>query len=159
MHLVDHQDDVAELFHLVDQAFHAALKLPAELRTRDERGQIEQVDLLVPHLERHLALVDAHRQPFGHGGLAHAGLADQTGVVLLAAVEDLDDAVGFAVAADDMVDAALGGFARQVFTVVVQVLALFILARGRLRARRQALGRSGRTASRSGLIGPRGRPR
>ena len=86
MHLVDHKDDVAELFDLVDQALHAAFKLAAELRARDERSQVEQVHLFVAHLERDAPLVDAHRKPLGHGGLADARLADQAGVVLLAAV-------------------------------------------------------------------------
>ena len=34
---------------------------------------------------------DALGQALGDGGLAHARLADEAGVVLLAAVQDLDD--------------------------------------------------------------------
>ena len=86
MHLVDHKDNIAELFDLVDQALHAAFKLAAELRARDQRGQIEQMHLFIPHLERDAPLVDAHGKPFRDRGLADARLADQTGIVLLAAV-------------------------------------------------------------------------
>ena len=86
MHLVDHKDDIAELFDLVDQALHAAFKLAAELCARDQRGQIEQMHLFIPHLKRDAPLVDAHGKPFRDRGLAHARLADQTGIVLLAAV-------------------------------------------------------------------------
>ena len=86
VHLVDDKDDVAELFDLVDQALHAAFELAAELRARNERGQVKQMHFLVAHLERDAPLVDAHRKAFRHGGLADARLADQAGVVLLAAV-------------------------------------------------------------------------
>ena len=86
MHLVNHEDDVAEPFDLVDQALHTAFKLAAELRACDERSQVKQVHFLVAHLERDAPLVDAYRQAFGHGSLADARLADQAGVILLAAV-------------------------------------------------------------------------
>ena len=86
VHLVNHEDDVAEPFDLVDQALHTAFKLAAELCACNERGQVKQVHFLVAHLERDAPLVDAHRQSLGHGSLADARLADQAGVVLLAAV-------------------------------------------------------------------------
>ena len=50
---------------------------------------------------------DALRQALGDGGLAHARLADQHRVVLLAAREDLDDALDLVLAADDRVELAL----------------------------------------------------
>ncbi len=55
----------------------------------------------------HLARDDALRQPLGDGGLADARLADQHRVVLLAAREDLDDALDLLLAADDRVELAL----------------------------------------------------
>ena len=86
MHLVDHEDDVAQALDLVDQALHAAFKLAAELRARDKRGQVEQVHLFIAHLKRDAPLVDADGETLGYGGLADARLADQAGVVLLPAV-------------------------------------------------------------------------
>ena len=47
--------------------------------------------------------------PFGDGGLADAGLAEQHGVVLRAAAEHLDDALDLVAAADDGVEFALLG--------------------------------------------------
>ena len=40
VYLVDHKNDVAELFDLFDEPLHAAFKLTAELRARDQRRQI-----------------------------------------------------------------------------------------------------------------------
>ena len=86
MHLVDDEDDVAELFDLFDQSLHAALKLAAELRPGDERRQIHQIDLFALQLVGDVLVDDALRKPLGDGRLADARLADQAGVVLLAAV-------------------------------------------------------------------------
>ena len=48
-------------------------------------------------------------RPFGDGGLADAGLADQHGIVLGAAAEHLDGAADFLVAADHRVELAARG--------------------------------------------------
>ena len=42
VHLVYDEDNIALLAYLLDQTLHAALKLAAELRTRDKRGEVEQ---------------------------------------------------------------------------------------------------------------------
>ena len=127
MYLVNDEDDVADFLHLIDEALHAALELAAELRAGHERGQVEQVHFLVAHLERNAALVDADSEALRDCGLADARLADEAGIVLLTAVQNLNDAVGLAVAADDVVDTALCRLARQVFAVVVEVLALLVV--------------------------------
>ena len=88
--LVDDQDDVAALADLLDEALHAALKLAPELGPGHQGGEIQEEYLLVPELEGHVAIGDPLGQALGDGGLAHAGLADEAGVVLLPAVEDLD---------------------------------------------------------------------
>ena len=64
------------------------------------------------------------------GGLADAGLADQHGVVLRAAREDLHHALDLGLAADHRVELALGGLLRQVAAELVEQLrALRLLAR------------------------------
>ena len=55
---------------------------------------------------RHVAIDDAQRQPFGDGGLADAGLADQHRVVLGAARQHLDGAADLLVAADHRIELA-----------------------------------------------------
>ena len=83
--LVDEQDDVAALGDLLHHLLEALLELAAVLRARHQRGQVERVDLLVLEQLRHLAARDALGEALDHGGLAHARLADQHRVVLLAA--------------------------------------------------------------------------
>ena len=107
VHFVDDKDDVAHLADLLDEALHAALKLAAELRARDERGQVKKIDLLASQLERHVARDDALGEALGNGRLADARLTDQAGVVLLAAVQNLDDAFDLLLAADDRVELAV----------------------------------------------------
>ena len=54
-------------------------------------------------------LTIACAEPFDDGRLADAGFADEDGVVLGAAAEDLDDALDLALAADDGIELVLGG--------------------------------------------------
>ena len=65
----------------------------------------------------HVGVDDPQGQPFGDGRLAHARLADQHGVVLRAAREDLDHAADFLVAADHRIELALPGPLDQVDAV------------------------------------------
>ena len=88
MHLVDKQDDVAAGLHLVDQALHPALKLAPELGPGHKSREIQEINLLIPELKGNLSLGNPLGQALGNGGLAHAGLANEAGVVLLAAVQD-----------------------------------------------------------------------
>ena len=70
----------------------------------------------------HVLADDALRQAFDDGGLADAGLADEHGVVLGAARQDLDDAADFLVAADDRIELALRGELGEVAPVLLQRL-------------------------------------
>ena len=80
MHLVDHKDHIAQLADLLNETLHAAFKLAAELGTGHQRRQVQQIHHLIAQLERHIPLDNTLRQPLGDGGLAHARLADQTGL-------------------------------------------------------------------------------
>ena len=78
-------------------------------------------------------LHDAYSQAFGDGRLAHAWLANQDGVVFLAAAEDLGNAFQLAFAAHDGVEAVfLGGFG-EVAAEVVQHGCLALDVAGLLR--------------------------
>ena len=61
-----------------------------------------------------VALGDFLRQSFDDGGLADARFAEQHGVVLRAAAENLDDALDLVLAADDGIEFALSRQFRQV---------------------------------------------
>ena len=127
MHLVDEEDDVPFRFHLVHKPLDAALKLAAELRARHESGEVEQMDLLLLQARRYIPGRNAHGKAFGDGRLANARLADEAGVVLRAAAQDLHHAVQLAFAADHGVDLPGGRLGRQVRAVGVQVAALRLL--------------------------------
>ena len=124
MHFVDDKDDVAHLADLLDEALHAALELAAELRARDERGQVKKIDLLASELERHVTRDDALGEALGNGRLADARLANQAGVVLLAAVQNLDDALDLLLAADDRVELAVACALGEVDAVGVEEFVL-----------------------------------
>ena len=117
VYLVYHQDDVPETLYLVYETLHAALELSAELRSRDERREVKKVYLLAFQLVRHVTVDDALREALRYGGLADARLADETGVVLLTAVEYLRDALYLGLSADYAVKLSLGGLAGEGYAV------------------------------------------
>ena len=127
VYLVDDEDDVARLADLLDQPLHAAFKLAAELGTRYQRGEVEKIDLLLPQLEGHVTGDDALGQSLGDGGLAHTRLADEAGIVLLAAVQDLHHALDLLLPPNDGVQLAVAGALAQIDAVIVQKLALLFL--------------------------------
>ena len=89
MDLINDQNDITQLLDLLDEPLHPALKLAPELGSCHQGGEVQKIDLFVQELVGHIFFGDAQGQALGDGGLAHAGLTDETGVVLLAAVEDL----------------------------------------------------------------------
>ena len=104
--LVDEQHRVVGVAQLFDDLLEALLELAAVLRAGDEAADVERQDTLVEQRLRHVAGDDALRKALGDRGLADARLADERGVVLGAARQDLDDALDLLLAADDRVDLA-----------------------------------------------------
>jgi hypothetical protein len=103
--LVDEQDRVA-VGRVLERLLQALLELAAELGAGDHPAQVERDQAGAVERLGDVLVVDAERQAFGDGGLADAGLADQHGVVLAPAGEDLDRLGDLIVAADDRVDPA-----------------------------------------------------
>src|SRR5205823_3773467 len=99
--LVDEQDDVAALGDLLHDLLQALLELTAVLRPGDESREVERVDLLALQELWHVVRRDPRGEAFDHGGLPDAGLADQDGVVLRAARQDLHHALDLRLTADD----------------------------------------------------------
>ncbi len=127
--LVDEQDDVAALGDLLHHLLQAFLELTAVLRARDQGREVERVDLLVLEQLRHVAVGDPLGEAFDHGGLAHARLTHEHGVVLGPAGEDLHDPLDLGLATDDRIELAVGGQLGQVATELVQQLGRLLLAR------------------------------
>ena len=122
--LVDEEDDLAVgVLDLLEHGLQALLELAAVLGARDER----------PQVERHHALgrfrpsgtsprTMRWASPSTMAVLPTPGLADEHGVVLGAAAEDLDDAADLLVPADDRVELARAGVGGQVAAVLLERL-------------------------------------
>ena len=134
MQLVDEDDGVLILHQLFHDGLEALFKLAAILGAGDDERKIEGEHALVGEEAGHFAVGDALRQTFDDGGLADAGLADQHRIVLGAAAEDLDDALEFAVAADERIELPVHRGLGQVAGELGQQagLALALLLRGLL---------------------------
>ena len=128
--LVDEQDDVAGLLHLVDGVLDALLKLAPVLGTGHHAGQVQGQDPLVQQVLGHVGGHDALGQALGNGGFAHAGLTDQHGVVLGAAGQNLDDPGNLLFPADDRVQLAAAGGLGQIAGKLRQGAALLAVLPG-----------------------------
>ena len=123
--LVDEEDDLAvRLFDLLQDGLEAVFELAAKLGAGEHGAEVEGDDALVAQDLGDVAVEDAAGEAFDDGGLADAGLADEDGVVLGAAAEDLDDAANLFVAADDGVELAAAGEFGEVFGVFFERLEL-----------------------------------
>lgn len=81
--LVDEEDDIRILLQLVDNGTDALFKLTAVFGTGHHARHVEHNDTLIEEDTRHLLLIDAQRQTFDNGRLAHTWLAYQHGIVFL----------------------------------------------------------------------------
>ena len=85
MHFVNEKHNVARVFHLVNKVLHAAFKLTAELRSRNQRRQIEKIKLLALKSERNVPACKLQRNPLGNRGFTYARLAYQARVIFRSA--------------------------------------------------------------------------
>src|SRR5207247_2102048 len=104
-----------------------------------ERADVEREHALALERFGHVALDDAVREALGDRGLSDARLADERGVVLRAAAQDLDDALDLLLPTDDRIELLRFGHRREVDAELVQRGRLgaggFPAGRGRLRRR------------------------
>ena len=117
---VDEEDRVLGPADFVHDGLDAFFELAAVLGAGDHHGQVEHDDAAVAQQFGNVAVDDHLGQAFDDGGLADAGFAQQHGIVLGAAAEDLDDAFDFVLAADDRIELALAGQFGQVAAEAVQ---------------------------------------
>ena len=125
VNLVNKQDDIPLLLDLLNKSLDSALKLSSELRTCDQRGHVQQIDLLVFQVERHVTGCDAERDTLRNGGLADARLTDQAGIVLLSAGEDLNHARNLGITPDHAVHQAVFRTLAEIRAVAVQIFQFF----------------------------------
>ena len=130
MNLVYEQYNVPRVANLAEQSQHARLELPAELRACDQRRQVDEIDLLTAQLIGHVAVGYAGRQRLRNRGFADARLADEAGIVLLAAAEYLYHALQLPLAPDNFIELALRGKRGEVAAVGVEELTFFLFGCG-----------------------------
>ena len=128
--LIDEEDDLAVLLHLIEHILDALLEFTAVLGAGHHAAQIQRQDAAVQQVLRHIGRSDALGQTFGDGGLADTGLTDQNRVVLGAAGEDLDDTGNLLVTADHRIQLSLAGSLRQVAGILLQCLFLLSIFTG-----------------------------
>ena len=88
---VNEQDHLAiGLGQVVEHALQALLELTTEFRTRNQRAHVQRQHATVLQTFGHFAIDDTLRQALDNRGLAHAGFADQHGIVLGPTLQDLD---------------------------------------------------------------------
>ena len=142
--LVDEEDVVLGLLELAHDLLHALLELAAVLGAGDEAREVERPDLLAAQDVRHVARGDELGETLDDGRLAHARVAQDERVVLLAARQDLHDALDLAVAADDGVEPAVRGELGEVAAVLLEDRPLLaLLGTGAAEARHAHVGRGG----------------
>ena len=123
--LVDEGDVPAfALGQLLDHRLESLLELAAVLGAGQQLADVERHELPVPERLGHVAVDDALRQTLDDRRLAHAGLADQHGVVLGAPGEHLHDAADLLVPADDRIQLPLPGEVGEVPGVALERLEL-----------------------------------
>ena len=118
--LVDEQDDVAPGADLLEDLLQPLLEVAPVPGAGHQGAQVEGVELLALEGVGHVVGHDALRQALDDGGLAHAGLADEDGVVLGAAGQHLHDPLDLALAADDRVELLLPGQLGEVAAELVE---------------------------------------
>jgi hypothetical protein len=149
--LVDEQQDATVGGDdLLQDGLQALFELAAELAAGDQAADVQRHQARTLQRRGHLAVGDAQGQPLGDRGLAHAGLADEDGVVLAPAGEDLDRLLDLFVAPDHRVDATRGRLGREVAAELVESRRRRA-GRATLRARSIGLALSGRQAAGAGL--------
>ena len=127
MHLVDEQNHVAVGLDLIHQSLDAAFELAAELRSGHQRGEVEQMDFFLAQAGRHIAFRNANGKSLRDRGFADAGLADQTGIVLCSAAQNLNHAGNLLIAAHNTVDLVVSGPLRQIGAVRIDIAALLLV--------------------------------
>jgi hypothetical protein len=121
--LVDEQQDAAlGRLDLVQHGLQPLLELAPVLGAGHQRADVEGEDRPVAEALGHVAAHDPLGETLDDGRLADAGVADEDGVVLGLAGQDLDHTADLRVPPDDGVEPAVPGVRDQVAAVLLQGL-------------------------------------
>ena len=113
--LVDEQDDLfLGLAHRLQHVLQALLELTLHAGAGLQQAEVEDLDTGIAQLRWHRAAGDAQGQALDQGRLAHARLADEDGIVLAPAAEDVEHHPDLLVPAQHRVQPALAGLRGQI---------------------------------------------
>ena len=107
MDLVDEENRVLVILDFLHDLLQALFEIAAIARAGEQRAHVEREHRRPGENLRHLVRDDLAREAFGDRGLADAGIADEQGIILLPAAQNLNRAQHFRLAADQRVDAAV----------------------------------------------------
>ncbi len=127
MQLVDEQDHIGILSDLFEHLLDALLKLAAEHRASDHTAHTDRDDARVAQGRGHIALGDPAGDALDDGGLANAWLANQHGIVLLAAAQHRQHAAYLTITPGGGVELAIARLGGQVATELIEGRRLAIL--------------------------------
>ena len=126
--LIDEQDNLTLGFlYFLEHGLQAVLELAAVLGAGDQRAHVELDEVAVAQGTRHVAGHDTLGDALDDGRLADARLADEHGVILGAAGQDLNSTTDLVGTADDRVELAGAGQIADVATVLLQRLKLSLV--------------------------------
>jgi hypothetical protein len=114
MYLVDEDDSVAAVANLFDNLLEAFLELTAILCTRNQRTDVERQQTFIREGLWHFARNKALCKSFDDGSFTNTRLTDESRIVLVAARQDLNDALDLLMAPDNRVERASASGSRQV---------------------------------------------
>ena len=121
MYFIQEQDYLPSgRLHLVHDRLEPFFELTPELGAGDQRPHVQGQDPAVLQRSGHVARDDPGGQALHDGGLAHAGLTDDHGVVLLPAGQGLHHLPDFGVPSHHRVQLALPGQPGEVDAVAFQ---------------------------------------
>ena len=119
--LVDEQDDLPlAMLDFGKDGFQPFLELAPVFCSGHQGAHIQGEQLPVLQIVGHVAPADSLGEALRDGGLAHAGFADEAGVILGLPGQDADDAADLGIPADDRVQLLVLGEGRQILTVLLQ---------------------------------------
>ena len=114
------QIDITCSLYFLKQAENTGFKLPSELGTRHQGGEIHKIQLFIAQMVRHLSRHDALRQRLRDRRFSNAGLADKAGIVLLSAAKDLDHAGQLVVTSHHNIQLAVRRTAGEIGTIGIK---------------------------------------
>ena len=114
VHLIHEEDGPGQVRQRLEHGLEPLLEVAAIAASRKQRAQVQGEDPRGLERLRNIPFMDAPGQALHDGGLAHAGLAHQQGVVLATAAEHLGHAGDLGLAAHQGIEPTRGGPSHQV---------------------------------------------